>query len=112
MDRLGKGFRQRCRVRLPNGDWRRVFAQDTDSAAAARRGQDSGPPFLGWMFFNGVICMPYLRLDAGHWRIGLSSVRFKEGSARFRDKSAEVDDDFAFALGKFALTPFADCLGD
>jgi len=28
------------------------------------------------------------------------------------DKSAQVDDDFAFALGKFALTPFADCLGD
>jgi hypothetical protein len=27
-------------------------------------------------------------------------------------QSAQVDDDFAFALGKFALTPFADCLGD
>ena len=60
----------------------------------------------------GVICMPYLRLDTGHWPIGLSSVRFKEVSARFPDKSAQVDDDFAFALGKFALTPFADCLGD
>ena len=49
------------------------------------------------------------------WAIGLfivSSVRFKEVSARFQDKSAQVDDDFAFALGKFALTPFADCLGD
>ena len=59
----------------------------------------------------GVICMPY-RLDTDHWPIGLSSVRFKEVSARFPDKSAQVDDDFAFALGKFALTPFADCLGD
>jgi hypothetical protein len=46
--------------------------------------------------------MPYLRLDTGHWPIGLSAVRFKEVSARFPDKSAQVDDDFAFALGKFA----------
>ena len=46
--------------------------------------------------------MPYLRLDTGHWPIGLSAVRFKEVSARCPDKSAQVDDDFAFALGKFA----------
>ena len=69
-------------------------------------------PVMLQSFGVGVICMPYLRLDTGHWPIGLSSVRFKEVSARFPDKSAQVDDDFAFALEKFALTPFADCLGD
>jgi hypothetical protein len=50
--------------------------------------------------------------DAGERCGRVTVVRFKEVSARFPDKSAQVDDDFAFALGKFALTPFADCLGD
>src|SRR5215472_1534107 len=44
--------------------------------------------------------------------IGLSSVRFKEVSARFPDKSAQVDDDFAFALGKFAQREYRGRTGN